>query len=391
MNGASESPDAWSSFCRRVEAVGERILAEDFAAEAEVRGEGYRHLTRLVSYALQWYVDFHDPDFPAFHRYDDDVLKWGGPNADNHYYRAKVDPEGTYRIRFDARGVRELIISTPEGEMQLDQYRVFAERGLHDFSADRDGHVEILVGGRERDRNWMPLHPQTDHILVRIYVADWTNDAVPSLFIERLGKEGSAPDRPTPATVATALDRAATWIERTVAYWRHFLGQRRAGGSDNTLRPPSSVPGGATDILYGGGWWNLAEGEGLLIESTPPRARYWSFQLYSAPWFESLDIANRLVSLNDQQMHIDTDGRYRLVIAAHDPGVANWLDTEGRPSGMVSYRYVWSEDAPVPTTRKIRLSELGSHLSPLTAACDENGRRGQIATRRAAVARRFRR
>jgi hypothetical protein len=383
--------DAWVSFSRRVEAVGEEILAGDFAPEAEVRGEGYRHLARLVSYALQWYVDFHDPDFPAFHRYDDDVVKWGGPNADNHYYRAKVDPAGAYRIRFDARGVRELLISTPEGEMQLDQYRVFAERSLRDFTAGEDGSVEILLGGTERDTNWMPLHPQTDHVLLRLYVVDWANDAIPALFIERLGNQGRAPGRPSPATVAAALDRAATWIERTVAYWRTFLAQRRNDGVDNALRPPRSVPGGAADILYGGGWWNLADDECLLIESEPPRARYWSFQLYSAPWFESLDIANRLVSLNDEQMLVDSDGRFRLVVGARDPGVANWLDTEGRGAGMISYRYVWSENAPVPRTVKIPIAELRSHLSPRTEQFDAGQRRAQIAARRAAVARRFRR
>ena len=383
--------DAWRSFCARIDAVGEQLLAGDFAPESEVRGEGYRHLARLVSYALQWHLDFHDPEFPAFHRYDDDVLKWGGPNADNHYYRAKVDPRGAYRIRFDARGVRELLISTPEGEMQLEQYRVFAERSLRDFAVGADGHVEIRLGGEESAANWMPLHPQTDHVLVRLYVVDWAGDAIPAFHIERLGNEGRAPALPSPAGIAAALDRSATWIEHTVTYWRTFLANRRAGAADNVLRPPSTVPGGAADILYGGGWWNLGAGECLLIECEAPLARYWSFQLYSAPWFESLDIANRLVSLNCEQMQIDADGRFRLVVSASDPGIPNWLDTENRAAGMISYRYVWSHDAPVPITRKIARGDLRTHLSPLTPRCDEQARRTQIAQRRAAVARRFRR
>ena len=34
---------------------------------------------------------------------------------------------------------------------------------------------------------------------------------------------------------------------------------------------------------------------------------------------------------------------YRLVVAHRDPGVPNWLDTEGRPFGMVFWRFMLPE------------------------------------------------
>jgi hypothetical protein len=387
----SPGGDAWQAFCDRLKRVGENVLRGDFAPQPEVRSEGYRHLSRLTVYALQWYLEFHDSEFPAFHRYDDDVVKWGGPNTDNHYYRAAIDPRRSYRIRFDARGVRELIISTPEGEMQFDQYRVFEERDLRDLEIESDGHVEITLGGTRQSGNWIPLHPDTDHVLIRLFVVDWENDAVPAFHIERIGNEGCAPQRPSPEDVAANLDRCANWIERTVEYWRRFLSDRGAAHGDNVLRPPASVPGGAADILYGGGGWNLDADDALLIECEPPDARYWSFQLYSTPWFESLDMANRLVSLNCSQMQIDTDGRFRLVVATRDPGIPNWLDTEGRATGMISYRYIWSNNAPAPFARRIPLADLRSHLPAATPSFDRPARRDQIVRRRAAVARRFRR
>ena len=381
---------AWQSFCERLAAVGRRILEDDFPADPRARAEGHRHLTRLVTYALQWFVDFQDAEFPAFHRYDDDVVKWGGPNADNHYLRAKVDPRGTYRIALDASGLRQLIVSTPEGEMQLDQYRVFAERSLADLTVGPDGRLEIVVSADEQPGNWLPLHPETDHVLVRLYVADWERDAAPAIAIDRVGNEGKAPGPLEPARVEQALEQAATWIERTVVYWMRFMAARRARGRDNALSPPSAVPGGAADILYGGGWWSLAPDEALLVECEAPAARYWSFQLYSEPWFESLDVANRVCSLSGEQMQVDADGRFRLVVSARDPGIANWLDTEGRASGMVSYRYVWSTTAPVPATRVVPVDGVRAQL-PLTPAFDAVARRTQIASRRAAIARRFRR
>lgn len=380
----------WQAFCDRLRAVGERISADDFPSDPRDRAEGYRHLGRLTVYALQRFLDFDDPEFPAFLRYDDDTIKWGGPNADNHYLRAKVDPAASYRLHLDATGLRELIISTPEGDMQLDQYRVFQERSLSQLEVDARGRIEVTLSPEPHAGNWIPLHSQVDHVLVRLYVADWTRDAAPEVYIEKLGNRGRAPARLEPWVLADRLNTAANWIERTVLYWNRFLAERRKRGEDNALSSPQSVPGGATDILYGAGWWRLGEGEGLLVECERPQARYWSFQLYSAPWFESLDIANRVCSLNGEQMQVDADEKFRLVVSAEDPGIPNWLDTEGRVTGLVSYRWVWSATAPVPSSRVILLSELRS-LLPSTPTFDASAREAQVAERRAAITRRFRR
>ena len=385
------SGDAWRDFCDRLKRVGERILEDDFPSDPTLRAEGFRHLTRLTTYATQWYLEFHDPDFPTFHRYDDDTVKWGGPNTDNHYLRAKIDPRGTYRVRLDTTGLRNLILSTPEGEMQLQKYRVFEERSLADLQIEPDGSLEVWLSPEEHPGNWVPLHRSVDHVLVRLYVTDWNRDAVPSVTIDRVGYEGGAPGRLEPATVAERLDQAIHWVEESVVFWNQFLAARREGSGDNALSPPSAVPGGAADILYGGGWFRLAPGEGLLVECERPDALYWSVQLYSAPWFESLDLTNRICSLNGEQMQVDEDGRFRLVVAAEDPGIANWLDTEGRPDGMVSYRWIWSTTAPAPTTRVVPLAELGSHLPPGTTPFGPEERRVQVEQRRAGVTRRFRR
>ncbi len=383
--------DAWRDFCERLKGIGERILEEDFPPAPEARAEGYRHLSRLTIYALQWFLEFQDTDFPAFHRYDDDIVKWGGPNADNHYLRAKVDPRGTYRVRLDTRGLRELILSTPEGDMQLEQYRVFEERNLSQLAIEPDGKLEVILSPEKHDGNWIPLHPEVDHVLIRLYVSDWERDAAPAAEIERIDRRDAAPGPLEPARVAHGLERAAEWVERSVVYWSRYLANRRAQGEVNKVSPPRSVPGGAADILYGGGWWELASDEALLVECEPPQARYWSIQLYSSPWFESLDIANRVCSLNGDQMQIDDDGKFRLVISARDPEIANWLDNEGRDSGLLSYRWVWSSTAPVPESRLVRIDDLRKHLPPATPRFDADARREQIARRRAALTHRFRR
>jgi hypothetical protein len=58
---------------------------------------------------------------------------------------------------------------------------------------------------------------------------------------------------------------------------------------------------------------------------------------------QTYDYANRRISRNRRQTRLDPDGSFRLVIAHRDPGVANWLDTEGRGFGIVFWRFMLPE------------------------------------------------
>ncbi len=56
-------------------------------------------------------------------------------------------------------------------------------------------------------------------------------------------------------------------------------------------------------------------------------------------------------------------GRDFTVIAHTNPGVGNWLDTEGRPFGIVYWRFMLPEgDTETPQAEVIPLSELQSQL-----------------------------
>ena len=260
------------------------------------RAEGFRHLGRLAVMALQSYVEFGDPDFPVFHRYDDDAVKWGGPNVDNQYLRARIDGRGTYRISGDVSGVRDLILSTNEGDMQLEQYRVFEERQLSELDVAADGSVELTIGGPVGPPNHVPLDPDATLVLIRVYVADWERDGVPWFDIERVDRATPVPPQLEDVRVAAQLDAATTWVEHSFRYWASYLEQSPVRAVVNRLTPPRRAPGGSDRIAYGAGWWELGPDETLAIELPDPRADYWSFQLYSTPWFESLDVRNRTVA-----------------------------------------------------------------------------------------------
>ena len=157
------------------------------------------------------------------------------------------------------------------------------------------------------------------------------------------------------------------------------------------LVAPRSVPGGSDDIAYGGGNFLLDDDQAMIIEVVPPKARNWSFQYYTYGWFESPDVANRQTSLNNAQTYVDADGKVRIVVSRQDPGVQNWMDTEGRHSASLSYRWIWTEDKPAPTGKVVPFAEVRAHLPQETPEFSLEERREQVRVRREHLERRFHR
>jgi hypothetical protein len=157
----------------------------------------------------------------------------------------------------------------------------------------------------------------------------------------------------------------------------------------NTFTAPTTPPGGAPSIAYGGGCWDLGPDEVLLIEHDVPDARYWNWSLHHLHWFDSGAWDERLESCNGHQAHVDVDGRVRLVVAHSDPGSPNWLDTEDRSLGMAVYRYVGAESRPVPSARVVSTSDLRAALPDGHPHLDAAERRQQLADRSRAAQRRW--
>ena len=63
---------------------------------------------------------FHaDPRRPSFQRQNDLITQWGGPNADNVYRHARVEPGRRYRIRGRMHSCEEFILAVRAGFMHL--------------------------------------------------------------------------------------------------------------------------------------------------------------------------------------------------------------------------------------------------------------------------------
>jgi len=101
--------------------------------------------------------------------------------------------------------------------------------------------------------------------------------------------------------------------------------------------------------------------------------------------FATVDWVNHQSSLNDTQVKLDKDGKFRAVIAARDPGVPNWLDTGGEAWGIIQMRWNRCSSAPDPVVTKVALKDVRKLLPKDTPVITPAVRKEQLSARREAA------
>jgi hypothetical protein len=93
--------------------------------------------------------------------------------------------------------------------------------------------------------------------------------------------------------------------------------------------------------------------QALVMSGRLPKCSFANVVLWNR-WMASYEYRfGRRISLNRKQMKLEPDGSYRIVIAHRDPGVPNWLDTEGRPFGTIFWRFQLPEEPPTQPQAKV--------------------------------------
>jgi Protein of unknown function (DUF1214) len=343
----SEPPElrAWRDLCHRLEAVGERLLTDAFPSDPPDRAEGFAHLAEQVVCWLGWHVGHADPRHPTFHRQNDLVTQWGGPNVDNAYRHARIDPALRYRIRGRMHSCDEFILAVRAGFMHQERWGTLVEVTASEIGIGRGDEFELLLG----EGGTVALPDGAAMVSIREYYFDWQADEPATFTIECLDEDGPAP-RVLAEDLAAQLAETATSVEHSMAYWNDYLLAARAQGVDNTFAPSLQLAKGLSLARYAFCFWALGPDEALLVTSDVPDARYWSLHLYTMGWFEPIDPAGRITTRNHKQTTVGADGRIRAVVAHRDPGGPNWIDTGGRADGLLTLRWFWptGDRAPVP-------------------------------------------
>jgi len=380
--------DAWAEACDRLAVLGRRLGDDDFPGDEADRADGVAHVVEQTLCWLGWSVFHADPKQPSFQRQNDLITQWGGPNADNVYRHARVEPGRRYRVRGRMHSCQEFILAIRAGFMHLPTWGTLVEITASELGIAEGDEFDFVVG----EGGQVPLPDGALTVSIREYYFDWS-EAEPALFtIECLDDDaGEPPARRTAAATAAQLREGIDGVAHSAEYWNTYMREKAAEGVANTFAPAFALDKGLDAARYSFCFWDLDPDDALVVEVPVPPARYWTFQLYELAWFELVDVADRLSSLNHTQAPVGGDDVIRLVLSHTDPGVANWLDASGRRTGLLTYRAFWTTgEVPTPTTRIVPVAEVAAAMPTGTALLDAAGRAAQMTARRRHLAWRFR-
>lgn len=323
-------------------------------------GAGYMHLT---------YANAEHPDLiPNWSQVFNNAA---GLNPDSVYQFTPLAADGVYRVA-GFRGTVRLI------DFQLGDSPSFVsgkanERGTFgptfaNYDADElhlsaDGAFEfVLSATRPKDHqgDWRALPPKSNYLLVRQIAYDWVHEVDGRIAIERLDRPAAKP-RDSAADIRAALQQIPNWAEHWVKMSIGVgAGAKSEPGKIEMLDMTKDQGGRATQV-YMRGRFELSADEALLIKLRPGQCRFWNLHLANE-LSQTLDFMNHQIGLNGYTAKPDADGAYRLVIAASDPGVPNWLDTTGYTRGFFWGRLDRCDQRPEPVAKKLKLKDLRAQL-----------------------------
>lgn len=336
-----------------------------------------------------------DPKHPAFLPHINETLNIFQPNSDTIYRVAQVAPGGTYRLRGKRGSLRIASLGqmsdSPDDGATI---RPPVYNDLNTLKVDAEGRYDVIISPTRAENHtgdWWQLAPGAVSFMVRLVSSDWANEVDPTLSIERLDVPAPRP-RPSASDLQRRLETLAHSTSSTAKFLLAIPAKLRADGYINKMQvfDVGTSLGGLTGQFYYHGAYEIADGEALILEAKVPSKCLYYSTILTNDVFETTDWVNNQSSLNDAQSIVDPDGVLRIVISAGDPGVPNWLDTAGYPRGVVQGRWTECSAQPVPTLKKVRLSDVRKHLHPKTGTVTLVERDRIVRDRRAAFQQRIR-
>jgi hypothetical protein len=366
---------AWKVWIDSQEAAIETVrTAEGVPRTTLDEVEGYRWVTRLVSLAQEWFIEKSDPLHPQLFQSQTEYRKLLVDNPDVRYGFCTLDESRTYRLvgtRGDAAYIG-LTFGTPVGKGAVDgKTGTTVQAHIDQFELGPNGEVDIFIvpegkGASTKQKNCIEMAPGTGQLAVRETFFDRRADRPAHLRVELVG--GEPPPVLGVEELAGKLEFAGVFVQFVAAtavnMWHDTAdnintfggtaGAEHVAAQDDEVRSHSNA-----EMTYHGGRWVLGEGEALVVtvHDPPTEFLYWGLTTSTA-WMESLDYRYTTTNLNNHTAQRSADGGWRLVISPTDPGVPNWLDTQGRREGYMIVRWVLADDPPHPTCELVKVASL---------------------------------
>lgn len=376
----------WDAYVEMMKPAGDLLARTIDPGDDLLRAELYRQLVMNVAQAYIWYFQA-TPDHPDWMPFENSVFLLQ-PNPDGIYHIAPVEGGGVYRI-VGKRGSNPVVgfatgrgmFGTHEPKGSLNNY------DMDGLTLGADGSFEVVFSA-ERPAgwtgDWRHLSPEAGNIMIRQFSYAWGEEEEAKFAIERLDRPALKP-RLTEDEIAQKLDAILNgFVNRfsriCLDYQNKVL---------DTIGWNRMELTGFEDLGNSPEWpqkyfrcmYDIRPDEALVIETdVPQHCKYWNVQINDWLWNQT-EFGYRQSSLNARQARLDADGKFRAVVAMADPGVPNWLDTNGYSRGMLVGRWHGASDYPLPTMRKVALAQVRAHLPQTTPTVSPDERARVIRSR----------
>lgn len=371
MTMQTDSRTALGEFIELLQEVDSRWSGPEWNLHSEDDIVGsHRALMHIMEAALVGYFE-QDASQPDFRRIVTPSRKLTGDNSDAIYFDAPISVEHAYVIHGSIHGAAYFSLTLEEGAK--DGHLATATAGVindNDIEIDSNGNFTVYLGGEARDKNWLALTADTSRVTTRHYFeteAPAASDPTmePRMRIECLTATEVAPP-PNDDSVAAGIRRVANVVRSRTLDMPPMANSVIPSFLSLTPNefPAPQTPGNfglaAFDAHYSMAPFFINADEALVVTGRWPDCRFGNVCLWNR-FQQTLDYKGRSVSLNRTQTKLEDNGSFKMIIAHEDPGLPNWLDTEGKLFGMVFWRFFLVEsEAETPLAEVVKFSELSA-------------------------------
>lgn len=397
--------EAWDAFCARLQMAGMQIFKPENPSDPLQRVDALRFLTQNLGQAFDLALETRNAAYPLIHPFVTPTRKLGADAADLAYHQAWIDGCCAYRLYGNIGTARFFNIAV-QGQRPVEQpgsggpplhepFGDLPECNIfgHDLKTRADGSFELFIGGEELGPNWLPTTADSRKLFIRQGFDGW--DEQPALLsIERIGLEAPRPMPDTDEMLA-AIDWAGEFLTGVMRDWPDHPYAHSGGVVDPGFLnqfPPDRSANTADDAKRGRlaahMCWELAPDEALIV-TFDAHDGFWMVSL-GGVFMNSFDYLYRPVSYTPARTAVDSDGKVRLVLAHSDPGLHNWLDTQGFAKGNLTYRNLLSKTPTVFETAVVKRDDLLDCLPAETCRTSPEERSAMLVQRNRAIRARYR-
>ena len=308
-------------------AEAERLVREAPLIETEADLlEGLQYLAGCIAACTHLAFDY-DRDHPFLHSGTGPFTKMGLDNPDTLYFGTRVQTGHEYVVTGNRGTTTDLSFQLLGGE--------YTDDNVPDSeTAFDDRQLDIAANG---DYEWRFTPKTNAQLVIREVYNDWSARRG-TVAIARTDTAGTAPAALTNDLIEKRFAVAGKQLVQRVKTWLQFPQWFYTNIPVNTMVAPRLTPGGLATQYSSAGHFDLTPDQALVITLPVTDAPYLGFQLGSL-WYVSLDYINHQTSLNGTQAQADPDGKIRIVVAERNPGVTNWVETDGHRKGFLQFRW----------------------------------------------------